>query len=193
MRAIEVMRPQVAAPPIERKAMRFSVCRALIAAAALGLAGGAAPAHGDADYARKAGSVHKDKEQKAWGIAGDAKSVRRTVEFVMSDDMRFKPDRLQVRQGETVRFVLRNNGQLLHEFVLGTKSELDEHAALMVRFPGMEHDEPYMAHVPPGKTGDIVWTFNRAGEFDFACLMAGHYQAGMVGKVEVIADKRGRP
>jgi uncharacterized cupredoxin-like copper-binding protein len=55
----------------------------------------------------------------------------------------------------------------------------------MVKFPGMEHDEPYMAHVPAGKTGEIVWTFNRAGEFDFACLIPGHYQAGMVGKVRV--------
>ena len=66
-----------------------------------------------------------------------------------------------------------------------TKQVLDEHAALMQKFPNMEHDEPYMAHVPPGKTGEIVWTFNRAGEFDFACLIAGHYQAGMVGKIVV--------
>ncbi len=57
----------------------------------------------------------------------------------------------------------------------------------MLKFPNMEHDEPYMAHVPPGKTGQIVWTFNRAGDFDFACLIAGHYQAGMVGKIIVSA------
>ncbi len=105
----------------------------------------------------------------------------------MSDSMRFTPDRIEVKQGETVRLLLKNEGKLLHEFVLGTKKELDEHAALMVKFPNMEHDEPYMAHVPPGKRGQIVWTFNRAGEFDFACLIAGHYQAGMVGKVKVVA------
>jgi len=57
----------------------------------------------------------------------------------------------------------------------------------MLKHPTMEHDEPYMAHVRPGNTGEIVWTFNRAGEFDFACLMAGHYQAGMVGKIQVAA------
>ena len=78
----------------------------------------------------------------------------------------------------------------MHEFVLGTKKELDEHAALMVKFPNMEHDEPYMAHVAPGKTGEIIWTFNRAGEFDFACLISGHYQAGMMGKVRVLAAAR---
>ena len=105
----------------------------------------------------------------------------------MDDKMRFTPDRIDVREGETVRLVHRNGGRVMHEFVLGTKQALDEHAALMLRFPNMEHDEPHMAHVGPGKTGEIVWTFNRAGEFDFACLIPGHYQAGMVGKVRIAA------
>jgi uncharacterized cupredoxin-like copper-binding protein len=162
---------------------------ALAGGLALSLVGvGAALAHGNADHAKKAGPVHR--EQKPWGIAGDAKSARRTVEVRMSDTMRFTPERLDVMQGETVRIVLRNAGTTLHEFVLGTRAELEEHAALMLKFPNMEHDEPYMAHVPPGQTGEIVWTFNRAGAFDFACLIAGHYQAGMVGKVNVTPDKR---
>ena len=127
------------------------------------------------------------KEQKDWGIAGDAKASKRRIEVRMGDDMRFKPDRIEVRLGETVTLEVRNQGKLMHEFVLGTKAELDAHAAMMVKHPGMEHDEPYMAHVAPGKTGRIVWTFNRAGEFDFACLIAGHFQAGMVGKVRVVA------
>jgi len=90
-----------------------------------------------------------------------------------------------------VRIVVKNQGQILHELVLGTRKELDEHAALMVKFPTMAHAEPYMAHVGAGKTGEIVWTFNRAGDFDFACLIAGHYQAGMVGKIKVAAAGRG--
>jgi uncharacterized cupredoxin-like copper-binding protein len=145
---------------------------------------GLAAAHGDL-HASKAGPVKK--EQKDWGIAADAGKARRTVVVAMSDNMRFTPDALSVRQGETIRIVVRNEGKLLHEFVLGTQKELEEHAALMLRFPDMEHDEPYMAHVPPGQTREIVWTFNRAGDFDFACLMAGHYQAGMTGKVAVAA------
>lgn len=142
--------------------------------------GGNASAHGD-----KVHTGPVKKEQKAWGIAGEARAAKRTLTVTMSDAMRFTPDRIEVKQGETVKLVIRNQGAVLHEFVLGTKSELDEHAALMVKFPGMEHDEPYMAHVPPGQSGQIVWTFNRAGDFDFACLIAGHYQAGMVGKVHV--------
>jgi uncharacterized cupredoxin-like copper-binding protein len=133
------------------------------------------------------------KEQKPWGIAGDAHAARRTITVTMSDTMRFSPQRIDVREGETVRFVIRNDGKLLHEFVLGTRQQLDEHAALMAKFPNMEHDEPYMAHVAPGKSGQIVWNFNRAGEFDFACLIAGHYQAGMVGKVMVAKTAAARP
>jgi uncharacterized cupredoxin-like copper-binding protein len=73
----------------------------------------------------------------------------------------------------------------MHEMVIGTRRELDKHAELMKEFPDMEHDEPYMAHVAPGEVGTIVWQFNRAGDFNYACLIPGHYEAGMVGKVEV--------
>jgi uncharacterized cupredoxin-like copper-binding protein len=146
----------------------------------------AASAHGDTDPSRKEGHSAR-KEQTDWGIAGEAREARRTIEITMRDTMRFTPERLQVRQGETVRLVVRNPGKVLHELVLGTRKELEEHAALMARFPNMEHDEPFMAHVGPGKTEQLVWTFNRAGEFEFACLVPGHYQAGMVGKVVVVS------
>lgn len=124
-------------------------------------------------------------EQKDWGIAGEAKAATRTISVTMGDDMRFTPELIEVKQGETVRIVVANRGRMLHEFVLGTIKELDEHAALMMKFPNMAHDEPYMVHVPPGQSGQMIWTFNRAGQFDFACLIAGHYQAGMVGKIKV--------
>lgn len=127
------------------------------------------------------------QEQKEWGIAGEARAASRRITLSMSDTMRFTPDRLQVKQGETIRLVIKNTGQGLHELVIGTPAELAAHAALMLQFPAMEHDEPYMAHVAPGKSSQLVWTFNRAGEFDFACLIAGHYQAGMVGKIFVTA------
>jgi uncharacterized cupredoxin-like copper-binding protein len=71
--------------------------------------------------------------------------------------------------------------------VIGTPKELQEHAEMMRKHPNMEHDEPYMAHVSPGKTGDIVWTFNREGDFEFACLLPGHFEAGMRGTIRVRA------
>ena len=164
--------------------------QSVLAAALIGLAGGAS-GHGDEAHEKKPAAAVV-KEQKPWGIAGEARSVVRTIAITMTDAMRFTPDRIEVRQGETIRFRHRNTGKIMHEFVIGTKKDLDEHAALMVKFPNMEHDEPYMAHVAPGKTGEIIWTFNRAGEFDFACLIAGHYQAGMVGRIKIIAAKGGK-
>lgn len=156
----------------------------VFAAASVAAGVSTAWAHGDAAHGKSASP--RKAEQKAWGIAGDPKAVRRTVALSMSDDMRFTPDRLEVKQGETVRLQIRNTGKLMHELVIGTAAELKEHAALMLKFPNMEHDEPYMAHVPPGKTGTIVWRFNRVGEFEFACLIAGHFQAGMVGRIKVV-------
>jgi len=135
---------------------------------------------------------HQDmpKEQKEWGIGGDAKAVTRTIEITMLDTMRFVPEQIIVKQDETVRLSVKNAGKVMHELVIGTKQELDTHAEMMKKRPNMEHDEPYMAHVSSGKKADIIWNFNRAGQFDFACLLPGHYEAGMVGKINVVAGAK---
>jgi len=125
-------------------------------------------------------------EPTAFGIAADPAEAERTIRIEMRDTMRFDPQHITVRQGQVVRFVAENEGQILHEMVLGTKPDLEKHAALMKKFPGMEHDELHMAHVKPGETGEIGWKFTRAGTFYFACLLPGHYEAGMIGKVEVV-------
>jgi len=147
-------------------------------------------AHGPAGHGHTSPPHHHAQpaaapEQTAWGIAGQAQQVRRTVEIRMTDDMRFSPNALDVKLGETVRLVAVNAGQTLHEIVIGTPEELRAHAEMMKKFPNMAHDEPYMAHVDPGQRGEIVWTFNRPGEFQFACLIPGHFEAGMVGRIVV--------
>ncbi len=141
-------------------------------------------AHGDEHAAKK---TAVKKEQKPWGIAGDVKAATRVINIVMTDNMRFNPDKIEVKAGDTVKIVIKNEGKMLHEMVIGTKKNLEQHAAMMLKFPDMEHDEPYMAHVPAGKTGQLVWRFNRAGDFEFACLIAGHFQAGMKGTIKVNA------
>lgn len=175
--------------PVTSRRAFIGCIAATVAAPGLGVLATTARAHTDKPHATKSGPVRR--EQKAWGIAGDARRTARTIEVGMADDMRFTPDRIGVRLGETVRFVVRNTGAVMHEFVIGTQAENARHAELMLKFPDMEHDEPYMAHVAPGKTGQIVWTFNRAGEFEFACLIAGHYQRGMVGTINVAAATAG--
>lgn len=142
-------------------------------------------------HSKDHGGAHKAQpaEQKAWGIAGDPKQVTRIITIEMSDAMRFSPDSLEIKEGETIRFRVKNTGNALHEMVIGTRDELDAHAAMMKKYPNMEHDEAYMAHVDPQKSSDIVWHFNRKGRFEFACLIAGHYDAGMRGTI-LVSEKR---
>jgi uncharacterized cupredoxin-like copper-binding protein len=141
-------------------------------------------AHGDAHGAARA-AAPISTEQHPWGIQGDPKKASRTVRVTMSDAMRFEPSQLTLKRGDTVTFVVRNAGRLMHEFVIGTPAALEEHAQMMKKHPGMEHDEPYMAHVAPGKSQHITWTFNRAGEFLAGCLVAGHWDAGMKATLHV--------
>lgn len=145
---------------------------------------GAAHGHAPAAASR---ATSAPAEQHPWGIAGRADRVSRVIDIRMNDRMRFEPAHLTVRQGETVRLRVHNDGQILHELVIGTQAELRKHADLMKRFPDMDHDEAHMVHVDPGQTGDLIWHFNRAGTFDFACLLPGHFEAGMVGRITVTA------
>ncbi len=103
----------------------------------------------------------------------------------MADTMRFTPSEMSIEAGDVIRFVLSNDGQIQHEFVLGTQESLSEHAEMMMKFPGMEHDEPYMAHVAPGKTKEMIWKFSKSGTYEFGCLLPGHFAAGMKGLIDV--------
>lgn len=152
--------------------------------ALLALAAVSTHAH-DAPARKAPASNAAQPEEKPFGRAGNVKQVARTVTIAMSDRMRFVPDTLTVRRGETLRLRVRNNGGMLHELVLGTLDELKQHAELMKQYPGMEHDEPHMVHVASGKAGEVVWQFNRPGTFYFACLIPGHFEAGMIGKITV--------
>lgn len=142
-------------------------------------------AHGDAHMAKKPAYDASKVEERAFGREGDPKRVTRTVKLDMTDAFRFTPANVTVKRGETVKFIVANSGKVLHEMVLGTTEELKAHAELMKKFPDMEHADANMAHVKPGAKGEIVWQFTKAREYQFACLIPGHYEAGMVGKVVV--------
>ncbi len=120
-----------------------------------------------------------------FGMYDQGMEVTRTIEVNMSDQMRFTPDVIKVNKGDVIKFVHTNTGKIMHEFVLGTQTTLDEHAEMMKKFPNMEHSEPYMTHVAPGEKGEIIWQFSNAGTFAFGCLIPGHYDAGMKGTVVV--------
>jgi len=128
---------------------------------------------------------HGHGPDAAIGVAGDKNRVDRTINVSMTDNMRFAPDKIQAKQNETIRFVVKNDGKLKHEFVLGTEKELKEHYAVMMKNPEMEHDDPNQVTLAPGMSGEIIWKFSKTGKVDFACLHPGHYDAGMKGKIAV--------
>ena len=150
----------------------------------------------------------------AFGQPASADKATRTVEVVLQD-MSFSPKSLDVKAGETVHFVLVNKGQLLHEFNLGDAAMHAEHQKQMMQMQssgmlnatgmgkmdhgamdhgnmgsmgnmgGMKHDDHNSVLVEPGKTAELTWTFTKASGLEFACNIPGHYQAGMVGKLNV--------
>ena len=126
-------------------------------------------------------------DEAAIGKPGVVSRVTRTVVVDMTDDMRFHSSLISVKQGETIRFVARNNGKVKHEMVLGTEKDLRDHYEVMKKNPEMEHADANMVTVAPGKSGEIIWQFTRTGKVDFACLQPGHFDAGMRGLVKVAA------
>ncbi|AOG06654.1 cupredoxin domain-containing protein [Bosea sp. RAC05] len=130
---------------------------------------------------------HHDGEV-AYGKPGDPKKPARLVQVSMGEKdgkMHFIPNRIEIRRGEQVKFQLRNNGEMDHELVLATLEENLKHAIEMQKNPDMEHDDPNAKRLAPKKTGEIVWAFTKAGQFDFSCLIPGHREAGMTGTIIV--------
>lgn len=152
----------------------------VLAAASMSVTG-----HGQHSGQADANNAAATMEEQAFGRPGDPKKVSRTIKIGMSDSMHFSPEAIRVKQGQTVRFKVTNGGKLMHEMVIGTSKDLNEHAELMKKFPDMEHDEANMAHVAPGTTEDMVWQFTKAGDFSFGCLVPGHLDAGMKGTITV--------
>lgn len=123
------------------------------------------------------------------GVPGNATDVTSTIRVTMMEAadgrMAFDPAMIVARRGETLRIVLENDGASEHEFVLGTPDELAEHAKMMRDMPEMSHEEPNTIRLQPGASGEMVWKFGESSRIEFACLVPGHYEAGMRGRVLV--------
>jgi len=138
------------------------------------------------DPGHKPGAGHA--AETAYGKPGDPKKPARIVQITMRESdgkMLFVPDRIEIRRGEQIKFVLRNNGELDHEIVLATLAENLKHMEEMKKNPDMEHDDPNAKRLKPKTTGEIVWLFTKAGTFDFSCLIPGHRESGMHGTIIV--------
>ncbi len=129
--------------------------------------------------------AHGPEAHSAVGEPGRADAVTRTIQVKMSDSMRFHPEKISVKRGETIRFVVHNDGIEPHEFMLGEIKELQEHAEVMRKHPTMVHDDPNAITVNPSQTGELIWKFTKSGRVDFACLIPGHFEKGMKGDIQV--------
>ena len=167
------------------KGLHMNIKFAFPIAAALALSSTLALAHGDEEHAVARKYEASKVEPTDFGQEGNPGKVTKTVKVDMTDNMRFTPAAVKVRRGDTVKFVVHNDGKVLHEMVLGTRQAIQAHAALMKKFPEMEHSDPNMKRLQPGAAGDLVWHFTVAGEFDFACLIPGHIELGMFGSITV--------
>jgi uncharacterized cupredoxin-like copper-binding protein len=125
-----------------------------------------------------------------FGREGDPRKATRTITIETSDTMRYFPEHVSVKKGQTVRINVRNSGALPHEMMIGTMDDLKKHAAMMKQNPEMSHDDANVARVEAGMTGRIVWQFTRSGEFYYGCLAPGHFEAGMIGTIVVIPERR---
>ena len=160
---------------MKKTATLFGGLSALLLSTGLALAGPGGAGHGHGDEA-------------AYGKPGDPKKPARLVQVSMRETdgkMLFFPDKVEVKAGEQVRFKLANNGEVEHEFVLASVEENAKHKIQMEKNPDMEHEDPNARRLQPKKGDEIVWQFTKAGTFEYACLIPGHYESGMKGTVVV--------
>jgi uncharacterized cupredoxin-like copper-binding protein len=136
-----------------------------------------------------AGHAHEGHEEYAAGVPGDLKSPARIVAVKMRETpdgrMIYEPSKLSVKKGEQIRFVITNKGEIEHEFVLATVEQNLQHAETMKGRSEMNHDDPNGKTLQPGNRAELVWRFTKPGTFEFACLIPGHREAGMVGHIDV--------
>jgi uncharacterized cupredoxin-like copper-binding protein len=139
--------------------------------------------------AHSPGEAHEHTES---GEPGNPREPTRVIQIVMREEggkMLFAPDRIEVNEGEQIRFMLTNEGMVNHEFVLGTRKEIDEHAKEMKKHAGMEHDDAHSRTLGMYGSDELVWRFTKVGRFVFACLIPGHLERGMIGTV-IVTDKK---
>ncbi len=180
---------------------RSSLTVGLLAGALTAVPAFAAGSHGGG-HGHDAGHGHG----MAIGAPGQAAKADRTID-VEAADIYFSPESLEVRPGETVRFVIHNTGKLLHEFNIGTEAMHAGHRQEMAKMMehgmlsatgmnhdmkgidhgqmGMSHDDPNSVLIEPGQTQELVWTFPEGGTLQFACNVPGHSEAGMQGEINI--------
>jgi uncharacterized cupredoxin-like copper-binding protein len=135
------------------------------------------------------GDEHHQPHSPA-GAPGDPRKVSKVIRIRMFDSMRFEPARIEVKSGQTVKFVVTNTGRIRHEFGIGTHDEQSAHAQMMLADPDMKHEGGRAVTLEPGQTKELIWRFGKPGQYEAACQVPGHYPAGMMSTI-VVKGKAG--
>lgn len=126
------------------------------------------------------------------GMKGDPAKIDRTV-LIIANDTKFNLKKIQVKNGETIRFVIKNKGELVHEMTIGTPDIQQAHQAEMLKMMeeghlmadmlhgNMNHSHGNSVLVGPGKKAELIWKFHKGASVEFGCNVPGHYLAGMKG------------
>lgn len=132
----------------------------------------------------QAHSMGGQPEWGAFGVPGKTSAASRTI-AISAGDMRYSLKKLDVKVGETIRFVITNKGPSKHEFVIGSHAFHKQHIKEMEEMPDMPMDEANSVDLNPGETKSLIWRFTKPGDFMFGCDIPGHFQAGMSGAIKV--------
>lgn len=171
-------------------AMLIATAAVLATPAAYAGPGEKGHAHGH-DAKKEAHGGHGDHSMPG-GMPGDPKNVSRTI-VIIAKDTEFNLKKIQVKDGETIRFIVKNKGELVHEMTIGTPDMQKQHQAEMMKMMdegklqadkvvgGMDHNHGNSALVEPGKEAEIVWMFHKGTTLEFGCNVPGHYDQGMKG------------
>ena len=145
---------------------------------------------------------------KAIGIKGNEANVDRVITVLMYDNY-FQPNLIKVKKNETIKFLVQNKGELVHEFNIATKEMHLKHQPEMMKMvvneillvdkidkqkmkemskknPSMAHSHANSVLLSPGERAELIWKFSNSVDIEAACNVPGHYEVGMIAKIDNI-------
>ena len=125
--------------------------------------------------------------EESYGRPGDTSQPNRSINIEINDKLRVAPAEVSVKQGETIKFIVKNSTKTLQRMALGTLGELKERATMLKQFPKMEMNQPNLVQVKPGESAELLWQFTQAGTFNFGCAAQACLEPTAIGKVVVDA------
>jgi|TARA_B100002051_G_C16338664_1_gene440561 uncharacterized cupredoxin-like copper-binding protein len=141
------------------------------------------------------------------GQKGKQSEVVRTITIKMYDNY-YEPAQINVKKNETIKFIIFNLGELVHEFNIATKEmhikhqpemlmlveneillsdkiDMEKMAQMSKKNPAMGHSHSNSVMLSPGQRGELIWKFNNKVNIEAACNVPGHYEVGMIAKIDL--------